>query len=623
MNPKNIFKKVPSSCLKLSRVITSTTGVLVVAFSLNSFAEGKNPIEREIITVENGLRGSVQFAGDENWNIKERMEFYGVPGVSIAVIKDYKIHWVKSYGVTDRETNQAVDQNTLFQAGSISKPVAAYGALKLVEQNKLSLDKPANQFLKDWKIPDNEFTKEQPVALKHILNHSAGLTVHGFWGYSEGLAVPTVTQVLNGEKPANSSAVVVDMLPQTKMRYSGGGYTVMQKMVSDVSGSDYPTVMNNLVLKPLAMSKSTYEQPLPAEKLKHAAAGYLPNKKPVPGKRHVYPEMAAAGLWTTASDLAKFAIDIQTAIKSDKSKVLSQSMTEKMLTPWVSKNTGLGLFIDTKSDSDIYFGHGGWDEGFSADMVAHKTGGYGVVIMTNSNHPAFIEELKNSVASYYQWANYIASQYQSIAIDEIELNRISGRYYFDPDMLFTISKIGDKVMMKYLDGTDMEVFRIEDNVYVRREHDRKFSFIENSKTRKIELVFDMGNGETVTRRRLEEGEKMLFEYVIQGDLDKAEDTYADFFANTPNMKEQVEWNISNFADKLSEQGKNKQALKLRLLSSRLFEASAMSWMKLAKFYESLNKTKSALESYKKVLIMESENKKVLEAIARLTNKVSS
>ncbi|MCW8997458.1 MAG: beta-lactamase family protein, partial [Kangiellaceae bacterium] len=346
------------------------------------------PISKEIASIEKGLRGSVIFKGDPSWSIEERMKHHGVPGVSVAVIKDFKVHWVKTYGITDKETGQPVTENTLFQAGSISKPVAAYGALKLVEQNRLGLDEPVNKKLVSWKIPENDFTKKRPVALKHLLNHSGGLTVHGFPGYSVDAPVPTIRQILDGQEPANTAAVRVDMEPETQMRYSGGGYTVLQQLVIDVTKKDYPQTMNELVLGPIKMQRSTYEQPLPPGKLKFAAAGYLPNKNPVPGKRHTYPEMAAAGLWTTAEDLAKFAIDVQSAIKEGNSKVLSKRMTDKMLTPYVSPNTGLGFFLENR-DGEEYFAHGGWDEGFSANLIAHKTRGFGVVVMINSNHPAF------------------------------------------------------------------------------------------------------------------------------------------------------------------------------------------------------------------------------------------
>jgi len=577
----------------------------------------QDPQDKRIFLIENGLQPAVMFDGDPSWNINQRMAFYGVPGVSIAIINDYKVDLIKHYGVTDKETNQPVNNETLFQAGSISKPVAAYGALKLVESGKLSLDQPVNRYLKGWQIPENELTKKRPVALKHLLNHSAGLTVHGFWGYSKGLPVPSVLQVLNGEKPANSAPVVVDLLPETQMRYSGGGYTVMQKLVADVTEKNFPQALKDLVINPIGMKQSTYQQPLPPEKLKFAAAGYLPNKKPVPGKRHVYPEMAAAGLWTTAEDLAKFAIDVQLGIKSNQSKVLSQTMTEKMLTPWVSQNVGLGFFIDSKKQG-VYFGHGGWDEGFSADLVAHKTAGYGVAIMTNSNHPAFIEELKNSIAAAYGWQEYLQPVFNKLTISESELKRISGRYFFNPDMLFTIAKEQEKVMMRYLDGTAMEIFRVADNLYIRREQNRKFSFIENPETKQVELVFDMGNGTTVARRRLAEDEIIPFEAVIKDELVKAEKQYRQLLEKTPEMKEQVEWNVLNQVERYVDSNQLDKAKRLVALNIKLFPKSVNSLNKQAQLAVQMSDNKLASQVYKKILTILPEHQPTIEALKALS-----
>ena len=296
-----------------------------------------------------------------------------------------------------------------------------------------------------------------------------------------------------GKVPANTAAVRVDMEPETRMRYSGGGYTVLQQLVVDVTKEDYPQTMDKLVLAPINMQRSTYEQPLPPEKLKFAAAGYLPNKKPVPGKRHTYPEMAAAGLWTTAEDLAKFAIDVQESIKGGKGNVLSQSMSKNMLTPFVAPNVGLGFFLSNK-DGEEYFAHGGWDEGFSANLIAHKTRGYGAVVMINSNHPAFIDELTNSVAAFYGWDNYLPEEYVALPISKQEQERISGRYFFNDDMTFTIKAEGDRVFMQYLGDKKMEVYRIGDNRFTRREYNIAFGFEQDEKSGQFKLVFDMPDG---------------------------------------------------------------------------------------------------------------------------------
>ena len=228
-----------------------------------------------------------------------------VAGLSLAIIQDGKIVKARGYGVTERSGDSPVTTATLFQAGSISKSVSALGALRLVEQSKLALDEDVNARLVTWKVPVNEFTKEKKVTLRGLLSHTAGLTVHGFPGYATDDPVPTVVQILDGAKPANTKPIRVDFVPGSQWRYSGGGYTVMQQMIVDVTGAPFPRFMREAVLGPLAMKDSTFEQPLPAGTAKQTASGHVGDRSPVKGRWHIYPEMAAAGLWTTPSDLVR------------------------------------------------------------------------------------------------------------------------------------------------------------------------------------------------------------------------------------------------------------------------------------------------------------------------------
>lgn len=381
--------------------------IFLCTFLWSCQAKKKYPdLKGSIHSVESNLCKKGYVDRDSTCTIQGRMKFYGVPAVSIAVIRDYKILWCKQYGIIDKETKEPVSHNTLFQAGSISKPVAAYGALREVLNGKIKLNENVNTYLRSWKLPDNEFTKERKVTLKFLLSHTGGITVHGFLGYSPGLPVPTLIQVLSGSPPANNAAIRVDKVPGEVWRYSGGGYTIMQQMLIDLEQKPFPSIIKELVTAPLNMTNSTYSQPLPSDKLKLAATGYLPDGTMTKGKRHTYPEMAAAGLWTTAEDLAKFAIDIQLTLKGQSNKVLSKDMVEQMLTP-VLGSYGLGLDIQ-ESWRDIYFQHGGWDEGFSSHLIAHKKKGYGVVVLTNSNHPEFINELIRSVALTEHWDNYLS-----------------------------------------------------------------------------------------------------------------------------------------------------------------------------------------------------------------------
>jgi CubicO group peptidase (beta-lactamase class C family) len=341
-------------------------------------------------------------------NLAKLMQLYKVPAVSIAVIDDFKIAWAKGYGVTEAGGNTAVTVHTLFQAASISKPVSATASLWLVEQGKLSLDENVNLKLRSWQVPENEFTKDQKVTLRRLLSHSAGLTVHGFPGYEADTSLPTLVQVLNGEPPANTPPVRVDTVPGTKFNYSGGGITIEQRLVMDVTGKPFPQFMRETVLDKIGVTDSTYEQPLPPARAAMAATATDSDGASVPGKWHIYPEMAAAGLWTTPTDLAKFAIEIALSKQGKANHVLSETMTREMLKPQIAvdgdESIGLGLFLGGYKNPQE-FGHDGSNQGFRSLLAMFADSGKGVAIMVNSNNGVPVENaLLQSVAKEYGWS---------------------------------------------------------------------------------------------------------------------------------------------------------------------------------------------------------------------------
>ena len=334
--------------------------------------------------------------------IETLMQKRHLVGLSLAVIDHGQIVKVAGYGFSDSAARTSVTTNTLFQAGSVSKSVAALGALALVEQGKLALDADVNTSLTSWRVPTNAFTKSRKVTLRRILSHSAGLTVHGFPGYAAGTPIPSLVQVLDGAKPANTRPIRVDMEPGTRLRYSGGGYTVMQQMIIDVAGASFPAFMHTTVLIPLAMTNSTYEQPLPESRSTNAAIGYHSDGKAVAGKWHVYPEMAAAGLWTTATDLARFVIGIQETFNGKAHPVISQAMAKQMLTDQ-GESDGLGVFLKGKGD-ELQFTHSGRDEGFDSLMMGYAKTGQGAVILINSNdNTSALERILDATAREYHW----------------------------------------------------------------------------------------------------------------------------------------------------------------------------------------------------------------------------
>ncbi|MBG6129393.1 CubicO group peptidase (beta-lactamase class C family) [Aquimarina sp. EL_43] len=570
--------------------------------------------------VETNLSHPVYIKGDSTWTIEERMKHYGVPGVSIAIIKDYKIDWIKSYGITDKETKSPVTDQTLFQAGSISKPVAAYGALTLVEQGKIDLDKDVNTYLQSWKLPDSEFTKEKKVALKHLLNHSGGLTVHGFLGYSPDLPVPTLVQVLNGESPANSGAIFVDKTPEKSFRYSGGGYTVMQQMMIDVAQKSFPQLMNDLVLQPLQMSNSTYDQPLQSEQLKMAATGYLPDGSMTKGKRHTYPEMAAAGLWTTAEDLAKFAVNIQQTLKGESKAALSQDMTTKMLTPFVEDFSGLGIFIN-KMEDEIYFGHGGWDEGFSSEMIAHKDKGYGVVVLTNSNHPDFISELIRSVALSYSWDGFVPT-YEKMEMTTTQLEEISGRYRLGNNNLINIYHTNNQLFKKDMGAEPVALFKVSDSTYISRENNQPIQFTTNAESGQLNMLLIHPMKKTVesTLVLMKEDEKIPFEFLEEGNFEEGLKAYQEIMKTNADDPAVSENNLNRLGYRFMGAEKLKLAQDIFKVNMLLYPESFNVYDSYAEACMKIGELDLAIENYKKSYSLNEKNTNALNMIEEIEQK---
>lgn len=386
-----------------SRPLEEQNGAGATQSSLASGVKSSASTEARTERIAHGIEPIETVKGEPtvSLDIEKLMKLYNVPGLSVTVIEDYKIAWTKAYGVTEPGGTAPVTAKTLFQAGSISKPVAAAGMLALVQQGKLSLDENVNEKLKTWKVPENEFTREQKVTLRRLASHSAGLTVHGFPGYDVNEKVPTLEQIFNGEKPANTAAIRVDFVPGTEERYSGGGVTIEQQLMMDVSGKQFPALMKETVLDKIGMSDSSYEQPLPPARAAMTAGGVYANGKPVHGKWHVYPEMAAAGLWTTPTDLAKFAIEIALSKQGKSNKVLAQKTVQEMLTPQ-SKDFGIGFALSKERPGE--FGHDGADEGFQAVLVMNSDTGQGIAVMANSDYGILVaEEYMRSAAKEYDW----------------------------------------------------------------------------------------------------------------------------------------------------------------------------------------------------------------------------
>jgi CubicO group peptidase (beta-lactamase class C family) len=410
------------SANNLSSVLTSD--------QQTSSAQSPDPaLTARVSRIENGLLPAVVIKGQppQPMTVADRMAYHSVPGVSVAFFDHGQILWTRAYGLADVASKTPVTPDTLFQAASISKPVAALAALRLVQDGKLSLDEDVNVKLKTWKVPENAFTAKDKVTIRRILSHSAGLTVHGFPGYASDETIPSVVQILNGEKPANTEPIRVDILPSTLWRYSGGGFVILQTLMSDVTGKPFPQIMRELVLSPAGMTHSTYEQPLPKNRAPEAAQAYRSLGNPVKGGWHTYPEMAPAGLWTTPSDLARMAMEVQNEYAGKSSKILSQDMARQMLTKQFG-TWGLGFGLESPGGKPS-FGHTGGNEGYRCDIETFTDSGQGLAIMTNSDTGAELyEEIFRSVAKEYGWPDHQPIEHTLIKMNPATFATYAGTY---------------------------------------------------------------------------------------------------------------------------------------------------------------------------------------------------
>ena len=332
------------------------------------------------------------------------MQKLSVPGMSIAVIRDFDIHWSRGYGKADVATGAPVGPDTLFQAASISKPVAAMAVLKAVQDGKFTLDQDVNTILTSWKVPGGDHTARQPVTLRGLLSHTSGADDgFGFPGYKPGAPVPTLVQILKGEPPSNVGPVLIARPPLTAFKYSGGGITLMQLLMTDALKRPFPDLMRDTVLAPIGMRHSAYEQPLSAERDKHAARAHDRNGAARDAKWHVYPELAAAGLWTTSPDLARFGIELQKSLQGRSNRVLSRAMVQEMASPIGVGPFAIGMQMD-KVGEGWYLNHGGSNWGFQCLLFVHKIKGYGFAAMANADSGGrLIAELRQRVAAAYNW----------------------------------------------------------------------------------------------------------------------------------------------------------------------------------------------------------------------------
>jgi CubicO group peptidase (beta-lactamase class C family) len=436
------------------------------------------------------------------------MEHYNVPGISIAVINNGELEGVLCKGVRRAQSDGPIRPETLFQAASISKPVTAVAALRLVEEGRLELDQDVNEVLQSWKVPENVLTFDEKVTLRRLLSHTAGMTVHGFNGYPIGEGIPTLLEILDSKSPANSEAIRVELVPGSRYGYSGGGYVVAKQLLADITSKNFQDLMVELVFAPLDMQNSSFLQPLPQEETSHAAEGHSLNGEPIIGGWYVYPELAAAGLWSTPSDLACFLIEVMKSMKGQSNLILSDTMIQKMLQAQGGDGTwGFGMgFLRAGEGNTFHILIGGSNQGYRSKMVAFPEIGQGAVVMANGEAG---EELNNEVlrglAQAYEWPALGPIAKIVVDIDPLILEQFAGDYILAdyPDFPINIRAEKDKLILTTAADGETRVLHPEsEKRFFSTGSTREYTFIRNDQGSVVALETSGGGGQTIIVKKI-------------------------------------------------------------------------------------------------------------------------
>lgn len=475
-----------------------------------------------IVAVESSLPSVTSGDTTIQLSLDDWMNVLGVPGVSIAVIDDYRIVWAKGYGTMEAgEPGAQVSPSTLFQAASIAKPIAALALLHHTNNGAFDLDADIRATMRSWKLPAGGADSGTTITLRQLLSHTAGIRADGFIGYERGTPIPSTLQILNGVEPALNAGAVVDRRPGEAVAYSGLGYTMIELALVDRLGQSFERIVDEAVFRPLGMRNSTFAQELPERVAGRVARGHFASGAPLNGGWQVYPELAAAGLWTTPTDLAKLAIETAQSWMGRSERILTTETTRQMLAPQ-GERMGLG-FVVRSDDSLGFFSHSGGNQGYRAHMEMLASVGKGVVVMTNSDvgHP-LSALITLAVAKNYAWpdsaerrlsnasARLLTEQIAGVgairtrvSIDGALLARYAGRYELAPGFHFIIAAdtARSRLIVRLGEQGRVPAYPASDTDFFFEAVDAWIGFVTDSAGRASALLLRQG-GRTQEARRL-------------------------------------------------------------------------------------------------------------------------
>ncbi len=617
----NKFRDIVNLDYRQSNIMKqiSLLSILLLILVGHGFAQNSEA-QKRMSEVENNLIPFVPVKNFKSWNIADRMKYYKVRGASVAVIKDFKIDWAKGYGTADAAKNTPVTTDTMFSAGSISKFVAAATAFSLIQQGKMELDAPVNNYLSSWKIAENDFTRKTPITLRMLLSHTAGTSQTSYFGFTPDKKLPTIVEILSGAPVSESRAVVVNSEPKKEFRYSGGGSIIAQMAMMDVSKQSFADLTQTAIFDKLGMKNSTFAQPLPAKYSPQASWAYS-SATWFKGMPYVYPQQAAAGLYSTPTDLAKFFIDVQKSFRGD-GVILKQTFAREMLTRQANVSDGsykeeiaAGPFLIQRTDNDndprgIYFEFTGVNAGFLAYGIANLTDGSGVVIMLNSGDDVngLGKEIRRAVAKTYGWYKFLPDEIEPVNLSEQELDKYVGRYRKGADEVVYIRREKNYLVENINEGGDIYCFPVAKDTIVFTDYNVKGAFGRDDKGAVISLKSEW---QEKPMPRMKPDEFTPGEFLKAKKYKEAKEGFRQMNLN--------EYQITYVAyDLLNRKPSDAEAVKTILeLAAEQHPKSSIVYARWGDFYLAQNDKTNAIKNYQKALELDPNDQQIKETLNSL------
>jgi CubicO group peptidase (beta-lactamase class C family) len=599
---------------------------LLLGICIPLAADGANPggpEDPDIARVEQGLLPYHIITDRPAYRLSDRMEHYGVPGLSIAVIEDFEVRWVKCYGVPAVATGVPVDENTLFNVGSLSKAMAAAVTLSLVQQGRIDLDGDVNRQLKSWQVPPNDFTAQAPVTPRLLMNHSAGLPHRPPFSYTAD-KLPTTMQMINGLPPSRSTPLRVTRRPGEGFQYSNGGFTVLQILAEDVTGLPFDQAARQQVFVPLGLEHATFTTPLPAELMARAASGHRPDGSPYSAEPLWMSHTAAGGLWITVGDYARFVIEIQKSLHGESNRLFSAELTDEMLSPHAADIYGLGVFLYEGSGSEPFFSHIGDGPGFVAGFTSHRSQGFGAVVTTNGQGGINLcREVLRAVASVYDWPGYLPAERREMPLSAVEIERFSGRYRLGLDTVVSLDDGGGFLELKGEGMPGFRLFRIAADTLVCCERKGELAIgVEPDGGRPyldLHLSDDIGRlGDEIHRgRRMAPAERTPLEMILAGEFEPAIAEYLKYQEGNPGDAQIAESRFNRLGYRLLGQENPDGALAVFRLNTLLYPDSSNVFDSYGEALLAVGRRTEAVANYRKSLELNPGNTNAADVLKTL------